>query len=49
MRLGIDGRRPYSWDAAAHRWLLRTGLRQVWVGPSSAELPLHASVEVAAR
>jgi beta-glucosidase len=35
-----------SWSTAAQQWVLGTGPRTVYVGPSSRDLPLHATVEV---
>lgn len=49
VQLEIDARRLHSWDSGSHRWVLGSGPREVWVGPSSAQLPLRASVEVSAR
>jgi beta-glucosidase len=41
--------RPHlrSWDAASHGWVLGTGERTLWVGRSSADLPLRTTVDIA--
>ena len=43
----LDRRQLRSWDATAHAWVLGTGPRTVWVGPSSADIPLSTTVDIA--
>ncbi|MFF0200123.1 beta-glucosidase [Streptomyces sp. NPDC005017] len=38
-----------SWDTGRHDWVLGTGRRTVWLGASSRDLPLSASVEIRTR
>jgi beta-glucosidase len=47
VHITLDGRQLRCWNAASHAWVLGTGHRMVWVGPSSASLPLRATVDVA--
>ncbi|MET7480185.1 glycoside hydrolase family 3 N-terminal domain-containing protein [Streptomyces sp. NPDC005648] len=42
----VSARTLSSWDPKRHDWVLGTGLRGVWVGASSRDLRLRASVEV---
>ncbi|MBG0856923.1 fibronectin type III-like domain-contianing protein [Streptomyces spinoverrucosus] len=42
----VDARTLSSWDAERHDWMPGTGRRSVWVGASSRDLRLRASVEV---
>jgi beta-glucosidase len=35
-----------SWSSAQQQWVLGTGPRSVYVGPSSRDLPLSATVAV---
>ncbi|HEY3088701.1 MAG TPA: glycoside hydrolase family 3 C-terminal domain-containing protein [Jatrophihabitantaceae bacterium] len=35
-----------SWSTSAQQWVLGTGARTVYVGPSSQQFPLHANVSV---
>lgn len=35
-----------SWSTAAQQWVVGTGTRTVYVGPSSREFPLHTTVNV---
>jgi beta-glucosidase len=44
----VSNRQLCYWDTAAHSWALGTGERTVWVGSSSADLRLRATVHVAA-
>jgi beta-glucosidase len=47
--LTIPAQQLESWDPASHRWQLGTGPRSVWVGDSSADLPLHTTLYVRAH
>jgi len=38
-----------SWSSAQQQWVVGTGSRTVYVGPSSRDLPLSATVTVAAH
>ena len=38
-----------SWNGSTHRWERGTGTRSVWVGGSSADLPLQTAVRVPGR
>ncbi|MGE5292562.1 MAG: beta-glucosidase family protein [Micromonosporaceae bacterium] len=38
-----------SWSSAQQKWVVGTGLRTVYAGPSSRDLPLQATVMVRAR
>jgi beta-glucosidase len=38
-----------SWSPATQQWVLGTGPRTVYAGPSSRDLPLTATVRVAAH
>ncbi|WP_413756204.1 beta-glucosidase [Streptomyces sp. MMBL 11-3] len=42
----VDGRTLSSWDPQRHGWVLGTGRRTVWVGPSSRDLRLRTTVTV---
>jgi beta-glucosidase len=42
----VDDRQLSSWNSTTHGWQLGTGNRQVWVGGSSADLPLQANTLV---
>ncbi|HKS98183.1 MAG TPA: glycoside hydrolase family 3 C-terminal domain-containing protein [Rugosimonospora sp.] len=44
--LTVPLRQLQYWDSTAHAWALGTGTRTVWVGSSSAALPLAATVTV---
>jgi beta-glucosidase len=46
VHITLDNRQLRCWDAAAHAWVLGTGARTVWVGPSSADLPLRTTVDI---
>jgi beta-glucosidase len=35
-----------SWSTSAQQWVVGTGARSVYVGPSSAQFPLQATVNV---
>ena len=45
----VPGQQLESWDSASHRWQLGTGPRSVWIGDSSANLPLRTTVHVRAH
>ena len=36
-----------SWSTTAQQWVVGTGTRTVYVGPSSRQFPLYATVRVA--
>jgi beta-glucosidase len=38
-----------TWDVVAQKWLLQSGSYNVFVGSSSRNLPLTATMEVVAR
>jgi beta-glucosidase len=46
VRIQADERQLRCWDASSHGWLVGTGERTVWVGSSSVELPLQATVTI---
>jgi beta-glucosidase len=47
VRITLDGRQLSSWDSASHAWVPGTGARTLWVGSSSANLPLRTTVDIA--
>jgi beta-glucosidase len=46
LTLHITPRSLSSWSTSAQRWVLGTGTRTVYVGPSSQQFPLHTTVNV---
>lgn len=42
----VPKRQLQYWDSAAHGWVTGAGSRDVWVGSSSQDLPLHRDVTV---
>lgn len=42
----VDSRQLSYWNAATDRWQLGTGTRRIWVGGSSAVLPLQGEVRI---
>ncbi|MCQ4043401.1 glycoside hydrolase family 3 C-terminal domain-containing protein [Streptantibioticus rubrisoli] len=44
----IDGQKLKYWNTASHGWATGAGVRSVFVGPSSAILPLQAKIAVPA-
>lgn len=46
VEITLDRRQLRCWDVASHAWVLGAGVRTVWVGPSSANLPLRTTVDV---
>jgi beta-glucosidase len=42
----VDKRQLSYWDSTLHNWRLGTGQRDVWIGGSSADLPLHTHVDI---
>jgi beta-glucosidase len=46
VRLHVTAQALSSWSTAAQHWVLGTGHRTVYVGSSSRDLPLRATVEV---
>jgi beta-glucosidase len=47
VHITLDGRQLRCWDSASHSWVLGTGARELWVGSSSASLPLRTTVDIA--
>ncbi len=48
LTLHLTGHDLSSWSSAQQSWAVGTGQRDVWVGPSSRDLPLHGTVDVTA-
>jgi beta-glucosidase len=46
LRLHVNSHSLSSWSAAAQQWVVGTGARTVWVGSSSRDLPLQATMNV---
>jgi len=46
LTLHVSSQALSSWSAPTQRWVLGTGPRTVYVGPSSRDLPLHTTVAV---
>jgi beta-glucosidase len=46
LTLRVTAQALSSWSTAQQQWILGTGARTVYVGPSSRDLPLHASINV---
>jgi hypothetical protein len=46
VRIQVDERPLRCWDAASHRWVAGTGERSIWMGSSSRDLRLQATVTV---
>ncbi|WP_344277840.1 glycoside hydrolase family 3 C-terminal domain-containing protein [Actinomadura napierensis] len=44
--IAVAPRRLQYWDATRHAWTTGTGTRDIWVGPSSQNLPLHGKTTV---
>ncbi|WP_091629592.1 fibronectin type III-like domain-contianing protein [Amycolatopsis saalfeldensis] len=42
----VDPARLRYWNTAANGWVTGTGTRTVYLGQSSADLPLHADVTI---
>jgi beta-glucosidase len=49
LTLHVDPHWLSSWSSAQQQWVLGTGSRTVYVGSSSRDLPLSATVTVAAQ
>jgi len=49
LTLHVDSHWLSSWSSAQQQWVLGTGPRTVWVGSSSRDLPLSATVTMAAQ
>ncbi|MEU6745427.1 glycoside hydrolase family 3 C-terminal domain-containing protein [Spirillospora sp. NPDC046719] len=41
-----DQRQLQYWDTTRHTWTTGTGTRDIWIGPSSQNLPLHTTTTV---
>jgi beta-glucosidase len=39
--ISVAPRQLQYWDATRHAWTTGTGIRDIWIGPSSQNLPLH--------
>lgn len=46
LTLHVNSHSLSSWSTAAQQWVVGTGLRTVWVGSSSRDLPLQATINV---
>ena len=46
LTLHVSAQSLSSWSTAQQKWVLGTGARSIYVGPSSRELPLQATVTV---
>jgi beta-glucosidase len=46
LTLHVTPRSLSSWSTAAQRWVVGTGDRAVYVGPSSREFPLQAVTNI---
>ncbi|MFF2050571.1 beta-glucosidase [Leifsonia sp. NPDC058194] len=46
VEIPLDMHQFEYWDSTSHSWKLGTGVRQFWIGSSSANLPLTASADV---
>ena len=46
MTIEVPERQLSSWNPETHRWELGTGVRSVWVGDSSANLPEQTTVHI---
>jgi beta-glucosidase len=46
LTINVPAKQLRSWNATTQSWELGTGMRTVWVGSSSADLPLEATVRI---
>ncbi|WP_163506724.1 beta-glucosidase family protein [Fodinicola acaciae] len=46
LRIHLDAARFRYWDTTSHSWAVGAGVRDIFAGPSSADLPLHGRLNV---
>jgi beta-glucosidase len=46
LTLHVSAQALSSWSTAQQKWMLGTGTRTIYVGPSSRELPLQATAPI---